>query len=376
MRANENQFVVSMGSHSLQVVSPMASVRGAVEDALIGVFAISDASPWPPQWTLDVRLLSGGEVAALSDYTKNVRLVVEEGTVEDRLLSFSADSIVLARPETRHGGAYMLKVDHRLRRWTLQIGSDSVRELRWVARLLRLYFGALAQAEGCVFVHAATVEWKGRGILFTGSGGSGKTSLSFLACSRLGARFLSDDTTVVRQGHDGTLSVFGWPRRVALGLSLLIDEPVFAEIRKRSLRREGLDFSMPSQDAISSEWARKNRVAFDPAEFLEIFGFETAPTTRPALVVFPKAIPDHEGWTVDAVQPNGDDELVPRCPLRQLEYVTDFLGVTPHARPQPNAGAVSALEKLPTIAVRYGSSVMADFERFWEDVVCRRLDGM
>src|SRR5436305_707290 len=141
MPVSEHCFAVSMGSHSLHVVSPMTSVRGAVEDALTGVFAISDATAAPPEWTLEVRLLIATDSAALAEHSNSVRLVVEEGTVEDRLLSFSADGIVLARPETRHGCAYMLKVDHRVRRWTLSIAADSVRELRWVPRLLRLYFG-------------------------------------------------------------------------------------------------------------------------------------------------------------------------------------------------------------------------------------------
>jgi hypothetical protein len=375
MARNDSTFAITLGGHTLQVVSSIAPVRGAVEHALTGAFVITDSHP-SPHWTLEVELLAGDELATVGDTSTHARLVVEEGQVEDRVLHYSADRIVVARPESRHGGPYMLRVDHRARRWTAFIASDSLRDLRWVPRLVRLYFGAFLQSEGCAYVHAATVEWEGRGILFAGNGGSGKTSLAFLACSRLGARFLSDDTTVIRPSENGSVTVFGWPRRVALGLSLLQHEPQFPEIRNRRLRREGLDFSFPTSDVLPTEWARKNRVAFDPAEFLEIFGLTTSPAAKPALVVLPKARADHDGWKVEPVPPEDTDGLLAPCGLRQMEYVTDFLGVTPHARPRPHDDAISALEKLPAISVTYGTEVKNDFERFWEDVVCRNLpDG-
>jgi hypothetical protein len=372
MTAQEISFAVTMGGQSVRVVSALAAVRGAVEDALTGAFAISTGER-EVHWTLEVRQITGHWSAALERSSMAPRLVVEEGHAEDRVLCYSADRIVLARPESRHGGPYVLEVDHQARRWTLHIASGSLRDLRWVPRLVRLYFGALAQAEGCVFVHAAAVEWEGRGILFAGTGGSGKTSLAFLACSRLGARFLSDDVTVVRRRGDGTLSAFGWPRRVALGLSLLRHEPVFAEIQNRRLRRDGMDYSLPSADAVPADWARYNRVAFDPGEFLEIFGFVAGASARPALLVLPRADPDQEGWTVRRVDSAGEKTGLQRCGLEQLEYVTDFLGVTPHARPRTDAAGPSGLEELPAVAVSYGSVVMSDFGRFWEEVICRNL---
>jgi hypothetical protein len=303
---------------------------------------------------------------------RSSRLVLEAGQIEDHIVHFSADRVVVARPSSRYGGSYMLNVDHRAQQWTLQVASERVSDLRWVPRLIRLYFGAFLQSQGCAYVHAASVEWQGHGILFAGAGGSGKTSLSFLACARLGARFLSDDTTVVRPMDDGSIKVFGWPRRIALGLSLLQQQVEYEDISQRRLRREGLDFSFPADGSVSPEWARANRVAFDPAEFLEIFNLTATTSVQPALVVFPSASAGHTRWARHDVSAAARDVLSP-CGLRQMEYVTDFLGVTPFSRPRSNARALSVLQGLPAIAVSYGPAITDEFGSFWEEVICRHL---
>src|SRR5947209_9024230 len=126
----------------MNVVSVVAGVRAAVEEALPGAFLVGDPSA-EPQWTLDVQLLDGGQLASIAEASGGAKLMVEEGQVEDRVLHFSADEVVVARPESRHGGAYIVNADHRARRWTLYIASGELRDLRWVPRLVRLYFGAL-----------------------------------------------------------------------------------------------------------------------------------------------------------------------------------------------------------------------------------------
>lgn len=74
-------------------------------------------------------------------------------------------------------------------------------------QILLMYF--LARKEGAL-IHAAGVEYNGRGFIFPGRSGAGKSTLSrqLAACNKIS--LLSDDRVVVRKTND-TFKAFGTP---------------------------------------------------------------------------------------------------------------------------------------------------------------------
>lgn len=72
-----------------------------------------------------------------------------------------------------------------------------------------LFLARLSRGRG-VLVHACGVSYRGRGILFLGTSGSGKSTTAGLWRGREGVTILSDDRVVVRGDGDG-FRIFGTP---------------------------------------------------------------------------------------------------------------------------------------------------------------------
>jgi hypothetical protein len=67
-----------------------------------------------------------------------------------------------------------------------------------------LLFRHLLADHGALLVHACGVSWRGRGYLFVGSSGAGKSTTARL-WRRAGATILNDDRVVLEAGRDGVL---------------------------------------------------------------------------------------------------------------------------------------------------------------------------
>lgn len=68
-----------------------------------------------------------------------------------------------------------------------------------------------------VIFHGGFVSYQGKGILFTGKSGAGKTTALMNLCSD-GAHFVSNDRVFIRQRSDKGYEVMGWPENINIGL--------------------------------------------------------------------------------------------------------------------------------------------------------------
>ena len=82
-----------------------------------------------------------------------------------------------------------------------------------------LLMHVLANGRGAV-VHAAGLDLNGRGFIFPGRSGDGKSTLSMLFAERKETALLSDDRVIVRE-IDGTFEAFGtpWPSDAGMALN-------------------------------------------------------------------------------------------------------------------------------------------------------------
>ncbi len=77
--------------------------------------------------------------------------------------------------------------------------------------LMVLYALATSPCHTALF-HAAVVSWQGRGYLFLGKSGTGKSTHASLWLRHIvGAQLVNDDNPVVRIGDDGSAQVYGSP---------------------------------------------------------------------------------------------------------------------------------------------------------------------
>lgn len=73
---------------------------------------------------------------------------------------------------------------------------------------LILYY--LAALNGDIFIHGSAVEYQGRGYLFSGRSGTGKTTIARLFRDG-GARIIHDDRLIIRRMPDGTYFIYNTP---------------------------------------------------------------------------------------------------------------------------------------------------------------------
>lgn len=86
-----------------------------------------------------------------------------------------------------------------------------VRTATNLASIMRLYpLFALFKHFGVLFFHAAQVEYRGRGLVFTAPSGTGKTTHSRIWAENRDARLLCNDRTLLRKTEEGWLT-YGFP---------------------------------------------------------------------------------------------------------------------------------------------------------------------
>lgn len=366
------QFIVQCAGDVISVSSSEDGLAEITKRLISPPFYIENGTSAQAAWEIEVRVASDEWRAFRSEHIKKdpVRLVISSGNIEYIISDHSQEMIRLYTPPSLAMGLLAIESDLKNRKWTLYLESENEKSLRWLSRMVKLYFGSLFQSRGYKFFHTSAVSINGKGILFIGGGGHGKSSLMYLACSRLGASFLSDDLVVLCIDEDGQFQAIGWPKRIALGLSLLKNEPAFERVKRANLRRTGLDYSLP-QEILSDEWSRANRVAFDQDEFLNLFGFSSVSMSTPALIVFATANRDMSGWDVQRLE---DDEAYVLLKKNfassvQLKYMTDYVGLVSHESKKQERSYIKALMALPRVKVFFGHSVNAKFKDFWEDIL-------
>lgn len=363
------QFIISCGNDIISVSSCMQGLAKFTKRLISPPFDIEEGRCAHPVWEIELKIMDDKGRNYWNEHMKNdpARLVMstdEEYVIGD----YSEEMIQLYQLRSPTGGSIAIESDLKNRKWTMYTELANEGSLRWFSRMVRLYFGSLLRSRGHRFFHASSVSIGGKGVLFAGGAGCGKSSLMYLACSRLGVSFLSDDLVVLCADNNKQLQVLGWPKRIALGLSLLKNEVIFDKIKKANLRRGGLGRLLPLETR-SDEWSRSSRVAFDQDEFLKLFGFSSVPISIPALIIFAEASKDISGWNIERLEDDKAYDLLEKDFVSgiELKYVTDYLGLANRRPKEQDKSHIEKLMSLPRVKVTFDHSVSERFSEFWKE---------
>ena len=96
----------------------------------------------------------------------------------------------------------LLFINPREKRWSLVIDTDSIEPdpMRYPLDGLIIYY--ITALNGDIFIHGSGVEQRGRGYIFTGASGRGKSTIARIF-SEAGARVIHDDRLVIRKTGGG-----------------------------------------------------------------------------------------------------------------------------------------------------------------------------
>jgi len=149
----------------------------------------------------------------------------------------------------------------------------------WTTLLIPIALGVLGPAIGLVPVHAACLDWNGKGLMIAGASGAGKSTLA-VALSQRGFSLLSDDWTYVAQ-EGPSVTAYG----ISAPVKLLADAPLFfPELSRfepaKSLNGEmafevdaGWTFGSPVQSQSNPSWlVLLERVAQTGCEMARLVG--------------------------------------------------------------------------------------------------------
>jgi len=100
--------------------------------------------------------------------------------------------------------------------------------------LLMFVLDKLLEARGCFRIHCSAVEKDGKGILFPGFSGAGKTT-ACIALIRQGYGFLGDDRPFLRYGRNGGMEILSFPDYIDV-TNETID--LFPELKEEDLLKE------------------------------------------------------------------------------------------------------------------------------------------
>ena len=183
-------------------------------------------------WVLEVTV---NEEKPLFPKESNPKLVLEPGLIEYSITHFSNKYVELTVPETVNNGLYKVIINRKEKYCNLLVEDDAY-SARWASRIGKHIVASSILGEGGLFLHASCSSVDGLGVVYAGKSGSGKSSMNFLMCFLGGAKFLSDDTIHFPGGND----IAAWPKRAAVGCSLLNQLDAYSNIRIGELRRTNL----------------------------------------------------------------------------------------------------------------------------------------
>lgn len=128
----------------------------------------------------------------------------------DKAVFSNGNKMCFVYRETNGAPATVLMTDKEFKEATLAVARNSDPALIRL-NILRMYSMSVTPHETLI-MHATVVEYKGKGYLFTGKSGTGKSTHSRLWAKHIrGARLFNDDQPVVRIHEDGTAWVYGTP---------------------------------------------------------------------------------------------------------------------------------------------------------------------
>ncbi|PYE86680.1 hypothetical protein [Phyllobacterium leguminum] len=96
-------------------------------------------------------------------------------------------------------------------------GTDAPESYKPSLRLVREMFVRNLELQGGFSLHASAAAIDGRGYLFVGDSGAGKTSIATAVARCLGGRFLSSDRAILKPTN-GTYEIIPWPMVINIGL--------------------------------------------------------------------------------------------------------------------------------------------------------------
>ena len=176
-------------------------------------------------------------------------------------------------------------------------------------------------------LHAACVEYAGKGILFCGNSGAGKSSLAF-ACARAGWRYISDDASYLVKKSKGRL-VAGNPRQVRLRPSA---GELFPDIA--GLRPSDWTAGKPSVEIPTRSLPYISTAGFTNVEYIfflnrmEVAGNELKPFPKEIARQWanqsPVATGDHDALRAASLSSLLDAQLL-ELRYQQLESAVDYL---------------------------------------------------
>jgi hypothetical protein len=300
--------------------------------------------------------------------------------IQYAILTSSPSRVELLKADQDQSGPLWIEAEPTRERLRVRVFGEGPGVARGICRLLKVFVLALVQKRRLPTIHGSVVSVHGDAYLFLGPTASGKSSLMYLACSRLGAGYVSDDLATVWRDRGGRMCISGWPNRLAVGLSVFKADPVFAQLPFAALRRPFFAHgNAPARKASAEElasavdgWTQPTRVRihFDPDEFLAFFGFEGTSASRPRLLILPSADKGESHWTIRRPNRARAAELLESnfAAGRQRKYSTDFLGLVPERAADQDPELWQELHELPLLEVVYGPAVNARFEEFLDDL--------
>lgn len=294
--------------------------------------------------------------------------IIDQGKIVFTLEDIRQDSAVYVK-HADEGASPIRLVTTTGRSWCASIASSSPGDLRGLVRLVRYLLGNLLFRQGVQFLHASAVVIDGRGYLFAGDSGSGKSSLMFKCCTALGGTFISDDLVCLWINEQSERVISGWPKRVAVGTNLIEPESVVAQ---RLARMTGMGTRYYQDDTPNASWSasQRSRLRFDSAEFLEVFGIQGARSAPLAAVVLPQANPANVGWSIARLAPDAAAPYITQGDATQIRYVTDVMGLFKGAAFAPTP---LPSHSVPAVQACYGPDINHAFEDFWNDLVQKTL---
>jgi len=191
------QRCIRVGAITLDVTVD-ARLKAALDDALVGYDALTRSPadlPVHVRPCLRVGLAIGMTEAPSQGLPSRSRFALRDGVLEDHCVSWDA-RLAFDRPLAHATADFQLR---DLSRFGSELATAFYR--MWLAGVLRVVLAQVAPHINALLLHAAAmVDLHGRGVVFTGASGDGKTTMT----RRLsGWRVLSDDAAFLQRTATG-----------------------------------------------------------------------------------------------------------------------------------------------------------------------------
>ncbi|WP_144502500.1 hypothetical protein [Bacillus thuringiensis] len=175
--------------------------------------------------------------------------------------------------------------------------SLNVSSSRFALRIIRENLLRDAENEGAVMVHAASLGLDGKGILICGNSGDGKTTFLSSMLLYAGAKYMSNDRTIIRTNRDGRMYASAYPLAMNLGLGtyqgvrseldLCLEEVSrFHQFEHTLNKYQGLDWN--DEKTIKDFWYNKEKIQLTTVEVEKAFKTDSIQNIPISLVIIPR----------------------------------------------------------------------------------------